>query len=225
MSAYRSRSRSRSRSPRRAEAVPASQRTRSPTRQPRPAGNEEPTNRLFVGNLNWQISKEDLASLFGKYGEVTDVHVANDRDTGRSRGFGFVTMATTEQARLSKENLDQSDQQGRPMRVDYANPREARSGGGRGGFRGGAGGRGGFGGGDRYNNRDSDRYGTGDRGSSYGQRNSSDSYGARSGGGDYYNNRSGGNSSGGYADSYDGGRSGGRSGGYQSRDRQETADY
>jgi cold-inducible RNA-binding protein len=215
---YRSRSRSRSRSPRRVEAAP--ERTRSPPRDSRP-GNEEPTNRLFVGNLNWQIRKEDLASLFGKYGEVTDVHVANDRETGRSRGFGFVTMATTEQARLSKENLDQSDQQGRPMRVDYANPREARSG-GRGGFRGGAGGRGGFGGGgggDRYN-RDADRYGgRGDAGgNSYGQRATNDSYGSRSGG-DYYSK--GGSSGAGYGDSYDGSRSRG----YQSRDRHETADY
>jgi RNA recognition motif-containing protein len=102
-------------------------------------------NRLYVGNLSFQTQEDVLRDVFSEIGEVTDCKVITDRETGRSRGFGFVTMATDDQAQEAISQLDGADLDGRALRVNEA---EERGGGGRGGFGGrGGGGRGGYGGG------------------------------------------------------------------------------
>ncbi len=101
-------------------------------------------NRLYVGNLSFNTSAETLRECFGEVGEVTDVHIVSDRETGRSRGFGFVTMSTAEQATNAIAQMDGATLDGRALRVNEA---EKRSGGGGGGGGGSRGGRGGFGGG------------------------------------------------------------------------------
>ena len=110
-------------------------------------------NKLFVGNIVFSATEDDIRSLFSEAGEVDEVSIVMDRETGRPRGFAFVTMATEEGAQEAIERLSDYDFQGRPLKVNVARPREDRpSGGGRGfgGNRGGfGGGRGGFGGGDR----------------------------------------------------------------------------
>lgn len=112
--------------------------------------------KLYVGNLAWAARKDDLYQLFSQYGEVLDAFIPLDRETGRSRGFGFVTM-NPEQADAAVRELDGADFQGRPLRVNEAQPQGDRSG-GRGGYGGGRG-RGGYGGGGRgggsYNYNDS----------------------------------------------------------------------
>jgi RNA recognition motif-containing protein len=107
---------------------------------------------LYVGNLPFSTTADDLVSFFGQYGTVQRAQVVNDRDTGRSRGFAFVEM--TEGADEAIASLNGADFQGRTLTVNEAKPRESRpsgGGGGRGGY-GGGGGRGGYGGGgrDRY---------------------------------------------------------------------------
>jgi RNA recognition motif-containing protein len=112
--------------------------------------------RIYCGNLSFKSSEDDLRQLFGQHGEVTDVHVVMDRETGRSRGFAFVEMATDESAKKAISALDGFRFQDRPLKVNEAQPREDRGGGGggRGGYGGGGGGgygggggRGGYGGG------------------------------------------------------------------------------
>jgi cold-inducible RNA-binding protein len=108
-------------------------------------------NRLFVGGLAWATDDEGLRAAFEQFGEVTDAKVITDRDTGRSRGFGFVTFAEESSAQEAIEKMDNAELEGRNIKVNEARER-ARSGGGgggrgRGGFGGGGGGRGGFGGG------------------------------------------------------------------------------
>ena len=104
-------------------------------------------NRLYVGNLSFEADRDSVRSAFESVGEVTDVHVVTDRETGRSRGFAFVTMATDELAQEAIKRMDGNVVGGRPLRVNEATERGERGGGGgRGGF-GGGGGRGGFGGG------------------------------------------------------------------------------
>lgn len=120
--------------------------------------------KLFVGGLSWSTDDNSLRSAFEQHGEVVDAKVILDRDTGKSRGFGFVTFSSADEAEAAKGALNQTDLDGREIRVDSASDRDSGGGGGgRGGFRGGRGGgfRGGRGGG----------YG-GDRGgrSSYGNR-------------------------------------------------------
>jgi len=100
-------------------------------------------NRLYVGNLSFNTSAETLRECFSEVGEVTDVHIVSDRETGRSRGFAFVTMGTSEAAANAISQMDGATLDGRALRVNEA---EERSGGGGGG----GGGRGGFGGGRRY---------------------------------------------------------------------------
>lgn len=102
--------------------------------------------RLFVGNVSWNVTDQDLADLAAPHGEVVDVKVITDRDTGRSRGFGFVTVeADTPQALIGA--LDGQELDGRAIRVNEAENKPQRDGGGyRGGGRGGSGG----GGRDRY---------------------------------------------------------------------------
>ena len=106
--------------------------------------------RIYCGNLSFQATEDDVRELFSQYGEVTDVHMVMDRETGRARGFAFVEMATDAQAKAAITALDGFSHQERNLKVNEAQPREARGGGGGGGG-GYGGGRGGYGGGgDRY---------------------------------------------------------------------------
>ncbi len=104
------------------------------------------SKKLYVGNLAFATTSEDLRGLFGEYGTVTSASVVTDRETGQSRGFGFVEMADGADEAIKGTNL--KDFQGRALTVNEAKPRESRPGGG-GGGRGGYGG-GGGGGGRRY---------------------------------------------------------------------------
>jgi RNA recognition motif-containing protein len=90
-------------------------------------------NRLYVGNLSFQATPETVRSAFEPCGEVTDVHVVQDRDTGRSRGFAFVTMSSDAEAAHAISKMDGSDFGGRPLRVNEAEERQSRGGGGGGG--------------------------------------------------------------------------------------------
>lgn len=94
-------------------------------------------SKLYVGNINWNTSEAALASCFGQYGSVVEAKIMMDRETGRSRGFGFVTMSTAEEAHVAQEKLDGVALDGRPLRVNEAREQEPR--GGR-GFSGGGGG-------------------------------------------------------------------------------------
>lgn len=76
--------------------------------------------RLFVGSLSWDANENDLRQAFGEYGEVTDAFIVNDRDTGRSRGFGFVTMASRKDAMKAIEGLNDTEIQGRRIVVNVA---------------------------------------------------------------------------------------------------------
>ena len=102
--------------------------------------------KLYVGNLSFQTSSEDLQQLFAQAGTVESASVVEDRDTGRSRGFGFVEMSSKEEGAAAISQFNGKEVNGRALNVNEAKPREPRSGGGggRGGF---GGGRGGFGGG------------------------------------------------------------------------------
>jgi RNA recognition motif-containing protein len=80
---------------------------------------------IYVGNLPWSTTDNDLRDLFSQYGEVSSAHVIEDRETGRSRGFGFVEM-DEEGARKSIQALNGSDMQGRSLKVNEAQPRESR---------------------------------------------------------------------------------------------------
>jgi RNA recognition motif-containing protein len=104
--------------------------------------------KLYVGNLSFQTTSEDLQQLFSQVGTVESAAVVEDRDTGRSRGFGFVEMASKEEGDKTIEQFNGTDFAGRNLTVNEAKPREDRGGrgGGYGGNRGG-GGRGGYGGG------------------------------------------------------------------------------
>ncbi len=120
--------------------------------------------KLYVGNLAFQTSSEDLQQLFAQAGTVESASVVEDRETGRSRGFGFVEMSTAEEGQAAIQQFNGTEFGGRSLTVNEARPREDRGGGGgRGGFggrnggggnRGGGGGRGGYGGGGG-GNRDS----------------------------------------------------------------------
>ena len=99
---------------------------------------------IYVGNLVWDATQDDLYTLFQEYGTVTRAQVIMDKETGRSRGFGFVEMNDDAEAQKAIEALNNFQFRGRPLTVNEAKPREDR-GGGRGGY--GGGGRGGYGGG------------------------------------------------------------------------------
>jgi RNA recognition motif-containing protein len=113
--------------------------------------------KLYVGNLSFQTSSEELQQLFSQAGTVESATVVEDRDTGRSRGFGFVEMASKEDGEKAIQQFNGTDLNGRNLTVNEARPREDRGnrgggGGGRGGYGGnrgggGGGGRGGYGGG------------------------------------------------------------------------------
>ena len=111
--------------------------------------------RLYVGNLNFRTTEQSLEALFTNYGDVAEVAIITDRDTGRSRGFGFVTMDDENAAKEAIEALNGTELEGRTLTVNEAKPKESRGprgGGGGGGGRGGGGGgyRGGGGGGGRW---------------------------------------------------------------------------
>ena len=88
--------------------------------------------KLYVGNLTYETSESDLQPLFEQSGTVKSVQIIKDRDTGRSKGFGFVEMTTQEEAQNAIKALDGQDMNGRPLKVNLAKPREERGGGGRG---------------------------------------------------------------------------------------------
>jgi hypothetical protein len=143
------------------------------------------TKNLYVGNLPFSTTSSELEQLFGQYGTVTKAQVISDRDTGRSRGFGFVEMGDGAEAAI--EALNDAEFQGRRLTVNEAKPREERPRGGGGyGGGGGGGGRGGYGGG----------YGGGGGGGGRG------GYGGGGGGRGGYGGGGGGGGGGGYADRY-----------------------
>lgn len=123
--------------------------------------------KLYVGNLPYGVSDSDLQKVFEAHGRVESAQVITDRDTGRSKGFGFVEMGTDQEAQAAIQALNGQDFNGRALTVNEARPREERGGGGGGGGR--SGGGGGYGGGG----------------------------GGRSGGGGYGGGRSGGSGGGG----------------------------
>ncbi|HYX42912.1 MAG TPA: RNA-binding protein [Pyrinomonadaceae bacterium] len=108
--------------------------------------------KLYVGNLSFQTSREELEQLFAQAGTVESTNIVEDRDTGRSRGFGFIEMATREEGEAAIQQFNGKELNGRALTVNEARPREERGnrggggGGGRGGFGGNRGGGGGYGG-------------------------------------------------------------------------------
>jgi RNA recognition motif-containing protein len=105
--------------------------------------------KLYVGNLSYSVDSTELEQLFGQHGQVLSAQVINDRDTGRSKGFGFVEMADDSEAEAAIAALNGQQHDGRALTVNEARPREDRGGGGGGGGFGGSrgGGGGGYGGG------------------------------------------------------------------------------
>ena len=151
---------------------------------------------IYVGNLSWTMTDEDLSSLFTQFGTVTSAKILKDKMNGRSKGFGFVEMDDAEAAKTAIANLNENEIQGRKLIVNESQPRTEGEGGGAGGFKKRSFG-GGSGGGGGYKKSGGGGYGGGSGGG----------YGGGSGGG---GGRSGG--SGGYGGS--GGNRSGGSGGY-----------
>ena len=122
--------------------------------------------KLYVGNLTYRVSSSDLEQLFSQFGSVESAEVISDRDTGRSKGFGFVEMSTDNEARAAIEALNDQEHDGRRLTVNEARPREPRTGGRwrrwwmarGGGGGGGGGGAGGGGGRGRSGGYDTRRY-------------------------------------------------------------------
>ena len=85
-------------------------------------------SKLYVGNMSFKTSEDDLRHAFGQFGSVTDVYVANDRETGRPRGFAFVTFSTDSEAKLAAEKMNGVDLDGRALTVNEAKPKEAMGG-------------------------------------------------------------------------------------------------
>jgi RNA recognition motif-containing protein len=112
-------------------------------------------NKLYVGNLSYNVTSSDLEQLFAAHGTVQSAEVISDRMTGRSKGFGFVEMGSNEEAQAAIQAMNGQEHDGRALTVNEAKPREDRprrpggggGGGGYGGGGGGGGGRGGYGGG------------------------------------------------------------------------------
>ena len=155
-------------------------------------------NKLYVGNLPYSVRDEDLQQSFGQFGAVTSAKVMMERDTGRSKGFGFVEMGSDAEAQAAIAGMNGQPLGGRSVVVNEARPMEARPPRSGGGFGGGGGGYGGGGGGDRSG------------GGGYG------GGGDRSGGGGYGGGggrSGGGGGDGGFRSPYGGGAGGGRSGG------------
>ena len=128
--------------------------------------------KMYCGNLSYNVSSSDLEQLFSQFGSVESAEVITDRDTGRSKGFGFVEMASEAEAQAAINGLNETEHNGRPLTVNEAKPRENRRGGGGGGGGRGGGGRGGYGGGSRGGGEGRRGYGggsggRGDRGHRY----------------------------------------------------------
>ena len=102
--------------------------------------------KLYCGNLSYNTTSSELEQLFAEFGSVQSAEVIMDRDTGRSKGFGFVEMSSDAEAQAAIEGLNLKEHDGRALAVNEARPREDRRGGG---SRSGGGGRGGYGGGRR----------------------------------------------------------------------------
>lgn len=102
--------------------------------------------KLYVGNLSYNVTSASLEEMFAEFGEVKSAQVIQDRDSGRSKGFGFVEMSDDNAAQAAIDALNGKDNDGRALTVNEARPREDRGGGGRGGYGGGGGGGGGRGG-------------------------------------------------------------------------------
>ena len=135
------------------------------------------STKLYVGNLSFGVTSDDLQEHFAQAGTVESAKVVEDRDTGRSRGFGFVEMASSEEAMAAIEQFNGQDFEGRNLVVNEARPREESGGGGRGGYGGGGGGGGRGGGRGRHgDSRDGRR-------SSHDSRSSSNAVAARKAGG------------------------------------------
>ena len=103
--------------------------------------------KLYVGNLAYGVDSSDLQRMFEAHGTVQSAQVIMDRDTGRSKGFGFVEMGSDQEAQAAIAALNGQEVDGRRLTVNEARPKEGGGGGGRGGYGGGGGGRGGYGGG------------------------------------------------------------------------------
>ena len=88
-------------------------------------------SKLYVGNLSFKTTEDGLRDAFGQFGNVTDVYVATDRETGRPRGFAFVTFSTAEESKLAIEKMHGVDLDGRAITVNEARPKEENGGGGR----------------------------------------------------------------------------------------------
>jgi hypothetical protein len=159
-------------------------------------------NKLYVGNLAYSVRDESLQESFGQFGTVTSAKVMMDRETGRSKGFGFVEMSSDPEAQAAINGMNGQPLEGRPLVVNEARPREERPGGFSGAPRSpyGGGGRSGGGGGGGYGGGGGGGYGGGGGG------------GGRSGGGGGYGGGGGGRSGGGGG--YGGGGGGGGRGGY-----------
>ena len=168
-------------------------------------------NKLYVGNLAYSVRDESLQESFGQFGTVTSAKVMMDRDTGRSKGFGFVEMGSDAEAQAAINGMNGQALEGRAIVVNEARPREERPGGfgGGGGSRGGYGGGGGGGGGGGYG-------GGGGSGGAGGGGGRSPYGGGGSGGGGRspYGGGGGGGSRGGYGSGSGGGTGGGSRGGY-----------
>jgi len=118
--------------------------------------------KMYVGNLSYDVTQEELQALFEAHGAVSDVFIVKDRESGRPRGFAFVTMAEKSAMDAAIEALNGADFMGRNLAINVARPREERPTGGGGGY--GGGGRGGNGGGYGGGGRGNDRGRGGDRG-------------------------------------------------------------
>ena len=103
--------------------------------------------KLYVGNLSFNTTTQDLEEMFGAHGTVESTNIIEDRETGRSRGFGFIEMSSKEEGEAAIETLNGKEIDGRALTVNEAKPRESGGGGGGGNRGGGGGGRGGYGGG------------------------------------------------------------------------------
>jgi RNA recognition motif-containing protein len=103
--------------------------------------------KLYCGNLGYNVTSSDLDQMFAQFGTVQSAEVINDRDTGRSKGFGFVEMGSDAEAQAAIAGINGTEHDGRTLTVNEARPREERRGGGGGGGGGGRGGYGGSGGG------------------------------------------------------------------------------
>jgi len=104
--------------------------------------------KLYVGNISFDTTQQDLEKLFGEIGTVTSTNLIEDRETGRPRGFGFVEMSSKEEGQNAISQLNGKEVDGRELKVNEAKPQEERSGGG--GYGGGGGGSYGGGGGKRW---------------------------------------------------------------------------